>query len=99
MKLRTKLPHIDIHSPWLRQEVQRQSIHIRWVPTKEMAADGLTKALTIANHEAFIGMPGIEDQKDLLESIRRKKYLRDALQQQRVGSGNGVAFGYGADAT
>lgn len=28
INLQTKLRHVDIHSHWLRQEVQRQSIHI-----------------------------------------------------------------------
>ena len=49
-KLQTKLRHVDIHSHWLRQEVQRQSIKIRWVPIKEMAADGLTKPLSVIKH-------------------------------------------------
>ena len=49
-KLQTKLRHVDIHSHWLRQEVQQGSIAVRWVPMKQMMADGLTKALTHANH-------------------------------------------------
>ena len=82
MKLQTKLRHVDIHSHWLRQEVQRGSIHIRWVPTKEMVADGLTKALSSAQkHDSFVKMTGIEDQKDLLASIKREK---DALQYLRT---------------
>ncbi len=48
MKLQTKPWNVDIHSHWLRQEVQRGSIHIRWVPTKEMVADGMKKALSSA---------------------------------------------------
>ncbi len=72
MKLQTKLRHVDIHSHWLRQEVQRGLIHIRWVPTKEMVAEGLTKALLSAQkHDFFVRMTGIEDQKDLLASIKR----------------------------
>ena len=65
-KLQTKLRHVDIHSHWLRQEVQRGSIAVRWVPTKQMMADGLIKALTHANHEDFVGMTGLEDQSSLL---------------------------------
>lgn len=75
MKLQTKLRHVDIHSYWLRQEVQRRTIHIRWVPTKEMVADGLTKALSGVKHEVFIGMTGIEDQTDLLASIEKEEDL------------------------
>ncbi len=48
MKLQTKLRHVDINSHWLRQKVQRGSIYIRWVPTKEMVAESLTKAFSSA---------------------------------------------------
>ena len=97
MKLQTKLRHVDIHSHWLRQEVQRGSIHIRWVPTKEMIADGLTKALSSAQkHDSFVRMTGIEDQKDLLASIKREE---DALQQLRTDPEYSEVYGFGADAT
>ena len=82
MKLQTKLRHVDIHSHWLRQKVQRGSIHIRWVPTKEMVADGLTKALPSAyKHDSSVKMTGIGDQKDLLASIKRED---DAFQQRQT---------------
>lgn len=97
MKLQTKLRHVDIHSHWLRQEVQRGSIHIRWVPTKEMVADGLTKALSSAQkHDSFVRMTGIEDQTDLLASIKREE---DALQQLRSDPEYSEVYGFGADAT
>ena len=97
MKLQTKLRHVDIHSHWLRQEVQRGSIHICWVPTKEMIADGLTKALSSAQkHNSFVRMTGIEDQKDLLASIKREE---DALQQLRTDPEYSEVYGFGADAT
>jgi hypothetical protein len=44
-KLQTKLRHVDIHSHWLRQEVQRGTIRLQWQETQKMVADGLTKAL------------------------------------------------------
>lgn len=96
-KLQTKLRHVDIHSHWLRQEVQRKTIHIRWVPTKKMAADGLTKPLTTANFEVFVGMTGIEDKKDLLALIKKEEELRETLVQQKSGPEYSAAFGYGAD--
>lgn len=46
MKLAAKLRHVDIHNHWLRQEVQAGPLKISRVPTAEMPADGLTKALT-----------------------------------------------------
>ncbi|PQM43552.1 hypothetical protein VC83_09679 [Pseudogymnoascus destructans] len=53
-KLVTKLKHIDVHSHWLRQEVEHQKIHINWITTHEMPADGFTKALSRQKHEDFI---------------------------------------------
>ncbi len=82
MKLQTKLRHVDIYSHWLRQEVQHGLIYICSVPTKEMVADGLTKAVPSAyKHDSFVKMTGIGDQKDLLASIKREK---DAFQQRRT---------------
>ena len=54
MKFEIKLRHVDIHRHWLRQEVQAGRIHTKWVPTAEMAADGLTKVLPRQKHEEFI---------------------------------------------
>ncbi len=74
MKLRTKRQHVDIYLHWLRQKVQRGSIYICWVPTKEMVADGLTKSLSSAQkYDFFVRMTGIEDRKDLLASIKREE--------------------------
>jgi hypothetical protein len=53
-KLSTRLRHVDIHQHWLRQEVQQGTIHIEWVPTASMIADGFTKALTPQRFDAFI---------------------------------------------
>ena len=64
-----------------------------------MAADGLTTALSIADHESFVGMTSIEDQKDLLASIKKEEDLKDALQKHRTGTEYSAAFGFGADAT
>ncbi len=81
MKLQTKLRYVDIYSHWLGQEVQRSSIHIRLVPTKEMIADGLTKALSIAQkHDSFVRMTGIADQKDPLAQSREKKTLSSSCE-------------------
>jgi hypothetical protein len=59
--LRTKLRHIDIHNHWLRQEVRDARTSVRWVPTAEMPADGLTKPLPRQRHEAFIRQLGLVD--------------------------------------
>ncbi|EED12022.1 conserved hypothetical protein [Talaromyces stipitatus ATCC 10500] len=41
----TSLRHIDIYHHWLHQEIQSKQLHIQWVDTKRMVADGLTKLL------------------------------------------------------
>jgi len=67
-KLTTKLRHIDIHNHWLRQEVQRKNIHINWIPTAKMPADGLTKALPRQKHETFIRLLGLVDINDKIQA-------------------------------
>ena len=94
MKLQTKLRHVDIHSHWLRQKIQRGSIGIRWVPTKQMMADGLTKTLTHANHEDFVGMTGLKDQSELLASIQKEEDLKESLYQRRNEPESTISFGY-----
>src|SRR5436305_6182788 len=68
--IRTKLRHIDIHNHWLRQEVRDARISVRWVPTTEMPADGLTKPLARQRHEAFIRQLGLVDIADKLQAIQ-----------------------------
>lgn len=63
----TKLRHVDIHGHWLRQEVKEGRIRIKWVPTAQMVADGLTKVLTRQKHEAFIKMLGLRNVRHLIE--------------------------------
>lgn len=58
-ELRTKLRHVDIHHHWLRQEVQQRHVQIRWVPTADMIADGLTKILPRQKHEDFVRLTGL----------------------------------------
>jgi hypothetical protein len=67
--LRTKLRHIDIHQHWLRQKVQAGRIPVDWVPTAEMAADGLTKLLPRRKHARFVRQLSMEDIGHLLERL------------------------------
>jgi molybdopterin converting factor small subunit len=60
-KLITKLKHVDIHSHWLRQEVQANSVKLEWIPTADMPADGLTKPLSVQKHSAFIKQLNLVD--------------------------------------
>ena len=53
-RLITKLRHVDIHNMWLRQEVERKKIHVEWIRTEDMKADGFTKPLPRLKHDAFV---------------------------------------------
>ena len=44
-QLKIQLRHISIHDMWLCQEVQQGCLRVNWLPTDDMPADGLTKAL------------------------------------------------------
>jgi hypothetical protein len=65
-KLVTKLKHVDIHQSWVRQEVQEGRLSIEWLPTSEMPADGLTKALPRQKHDEFIRQLRLVDISTLL---------------------------------
>ena len=58
-KLVTKLRHVDIKRHWLRQEIQAGRLKVCWIPTNEMPADGLTKALSVQQHEKFVKQLGL----------------------------------------
>ena len=60
---------MDIYSHWLRQEVQRGAIYIKWQETKQMMADGLTKAFGKQPFNHFLDLIGIENLYDRLEAI------------------------------
>ncbi len=53
-RLSTRLRHVDVHSCWLRQEVQEKRITTDWIPTAKMPADGLTKALPLDVSKALV---------------------------------------------
>lgn len=71
-KLSTRLRHIDIHQHWLRQEVQAGTIKLRWIPTAEMPADGLTKSLSKQKNDTFVKQLNLTDISDKLVPIERK---------------------------
>jgi hypothetical protein len=80
-KLQTKLRHVDIHSHWLRQEVQRGSITLTWQESKKLMADGLTKALSRGPFDRFVGMIGLVEQKERLKLIQREEDLKEQLKE------------------
>ena len=50
----------------------------------KIIADGLTKALLLAKHEAFVGMTSLKDQKHYLASVKQEKDLKEAIQWRQV---------------
>ena len=50
----TRLRHIDIQQHWLREAHTNGRIKVEWIPTEEMVADGLTKALVPEKHLLFV---------------------------------------------
>ncbi|EEA27851.1 hypothetical protein PMAA_026930 [Talaromyces marneffei ATCC 18224] len=60
-RLRTKLRHVDIHNHWVRQEVQKGDVQVHYMPTKDMIANGLTKALSKQEHQIFLNQIGVEN--------------------------------------
>ena len=69
IKLATKLKHVDIHQHWLRQEVQDNKLNLEWIPTADMPADGLTKALPTQKHNTFLKQLGLVDIKHLIQDL------------------------------
>jgi hypothetical protein len=64
----TKLKHIIVLHHWLQQEASQGNIHIQWVPTTKMAADGLTKALPRQKHDTFVKQLGLIDISNLIQA-------------------------------
>ena len=78
-KLQTKFRHVDIHSHWLRQEVQWGFIHMNWMFIKQMIVNDLIKAFTFTNFETFVKMIGFENKISLFFSIQRKNTFKHAF--------------------
>ena len=55
---RTKYIAVKYH--YIREEVRKGNISLFYVPTKEMAADSLTKPLNAAMHARFVEMLGMK---------------------------------------
>ena len=56
--------HINVSYHFVRELIANQTLRYEYVPTKDMKADGLTKALTTTKFSDFIEMMGLVD-KDL----------------------------------
>jgi hypothetical protein len=54
---RTK--HVDIYYHYIKDQVKDGKIDLQYVPTAEMAADGLTKPLNKLKHLAWVAQVGL----------------------------------------
>ena len=54
------------------------------MPTKEMVANGITKALPKAKFSEFVHQLGIEDIKERLNSIKAMKDLKEKILEART---------------
>jgi hypothetical protein len=70
-RLLTKLRHVDIHQCWLRQQVQGGIIDIKWVPTRDMHADGFTKLLGPQAHQHFVSQLGLVDHQQQISKLSK----------------------------
>lgn len=52
--------HIDIHYHNIRDLIQRNRIHVEYVCTEDMVADGLTKPLPREGFQRFVSQLGLE---------------------------------------
>ncbi len=60
-KVTTRLRHVDIQQHWLREAVRNGTISVEWIPTADMPADGLTKALPKQKHAIWTENIGLQD--------------------------------------
>ena len=59
IRIQITLRHINIHNCWVRQEAKKGSFEVKYLPTNEMPADGLTKALDRGKFERFVAQLGL----------------------------------------
>lgn len=59
----TKLRHVDVHRHWLRQEVKKKTVNVKWTPSADVLADGLIKALPPQHNKQFIELIGLKELK------------------------------------
>jgi hypothetical protein len=80
--LQTKLRHVNIHDHWLRQEAEKGTISVDYIPTEEMVADGLTKALSSQPFKAFVERLGLLDIQERLKQRTIEELDTEALQDK-----------------
>ena len=61
-RFHSRTKHIDIQWHFVRDQVETGSVQFEWTPTNDMAADGLTKALSNDKFATFVGQIGLRRQ-------------------------------------
>lgn len=59
-EINSRIKHIDVRHHVIRKHQQKGHINVEYVPTREQAADGLTKGVYGPRFEKFVHMIGIE---------------------------------------
>jgi hypothetical protein len=62
-RISTRLRHVDIQNMWLRQEYEKKTFELTYIPTNEMPADGLTKALPRQKFEYWRALMNLQDKR------------------------------------
>jgi hypothetical protein len=60
-----------------------KQVLFRWKPTKEILADGLTKALPKQRFRNFVDMIGIVDIRERLDTERRMEDMKEEILARR----------------
>ena len=68
-RISTKLRHVNIQNMWLRQEHQKGSFEVTYLPSSEMYADGLTKNLPRQKFETFLALLNLQDARASVEEL------------------------------
>lgn len=60
-KFKRRTKHVDVKYHWLRELAAKKELIIRYIPTNDMIADVMTKALTPIKHGNFCTLLGLHD--------------------------------------
>ena len=83
-KLSTKLKHVDIQNHWLHQEVRDGKIVVKYVSTKKMIANGLTKALSKTEFNKFLGQVNLINIADKIAERQAAKLQKEELDHNTI---------------
>ncbi|KAF4435725.1 putative retrotransposon HobS hobase [Fusarium austroafricanum] len=80
-KLKTKLRHVDIHTHWLREHIQKNTILIRHERSEDNVADGLTKSLQGAKYQSSCKLYGLVNIQQRIQDRRDKELKEKTIEE------------------